>query len=135
MPEKITREQRSHTMRQVRSANTSPEIIVRKLLHGMGFRFRLHDAKLPGKPDIILKKYGTVIFVHGCFWHRHKNCVRASTPVTNCDYWDRKFRLNVTRDRGSISSLKKLGLHVLVIWECETRNLSSLEKRLRKNLL
>jgi len=134
MPEKITREQRSYTMRQVKSINTSPEVIVRKILHGMGVRFRLHDPKLPGKPDIILKKYATVIFVHGCFWHRHRNCARASIPVANSDYWHRKFERNMARDRAAISAIRRLGFRVLVVWECETQNLNRLEKRLRKCL-
>ncbi|WP_311202876.1 very short patch repair endonuclease [Rhizobium sp. SRDI969] len=113
--------QRSSNMRAVRSGDTNPELIVRKLLHALGFRFRLRRADLPGKPDIVLPRYQTVIFVHGCFWHRH-TCKRASTPKTRTEFWEAKLAGNVARDRRVIDELRALGWRVVVIWECETRS-------------
>ena len=92
-------EQRSRNMSAIKSKNTKPEIAVRKLLHSMGYRFRLHRKDLPGSPDIVLPKYKTVIFVHGCFWHRHENCKYASTPKTRQEFWEAKFRENINRDK------------------------------------
>lgn len=106
-------------MSKVPSENTSPEVNVRSFLHRNGFRFRIHNKKLPGKPDIVLKKYHTIIFVHGCFWHRHSNCKRASTPVENKKYWQMKFEKNIHRDIKNKKELKKLGWKVLIIWECK----------------
>ncbi|MDD5596903.1 MAG: very short patch repair endonuclease [Victivallaceae bacterium] len=110
---------RSRTMSRVHSKNTKPELYVRRELHKAGFRFRLHNSHLPCKPDIILPKYKTVIFVHGCFWHRHPNCKRATTPATNTEYWQKKFKRNVERDKLGIEQLKNAGWTVCVIWECE----------------
>ena len=118
MADKLTKQQRSWNMSRVKSKNTKPEITVRSILHGMGFRFRLHSGKLPGKPDIVLPKYKSVIFVHGCFWHRHKGCKRASIPATRREFWDIKFAENVKRDKKNKARLRKLGWNVLVIWEC-----------------
>jgi DNA mismatch endonuclease (patch repair protein) len=109
-------------MRRVCSQDTQPEIIVRKYLHHEGFRFRLHRKNLPGKPDLVLTKYQTVIFVHGCFWHRHPGCKEASTPSTRRAYWLPKFQRTVERDKRNKRLLMKLGWRVLVIWECETKN-------------
>ena len=103
----------------VRSKNTKPEIVVRRFLHSNGFRFRLNKAKLPGKPDIVLAKHNTIIFVHGCFWHRHKGCERSSIPKKNIKFWNEKFENNVRRDLKNIDQLKKMGWLVLIIWECE----------------
>lgn len=114
-------QQRSSNMRAVRSGDTKPELIVRKLLHEMGFRFRLRRADLPGKPDMVLPRYQTVVFVHGCFWHRH-SCKRASTPKTRTEFWEAKLAGNVARDRRVIDELRALGWRVVVIWECETRS-------------
>ena len=107
-------------MSRIRSKDTAPEIRVRSMLHKAGYRFRLHVKDLPGKPDIVLPKYKTVIFVHGCFWHRHKGCSKATTPSTNSEYWKKKFQRNVERDKQDQAELKKLGWKVIVIWECET---------------
>lgn len=118
-------------MRSVPRANTKPELLIRKLLHGFGLRFRLHRADLPGSPDIVLPRYRAVIFVHGCFWHRHPGCRYSTTPRTRQDYWLPKFANNVERDARKEAQLRELGWRVLVVWECETKNIQALEKRLR----
>ena len=102
-------EARSRNMSAIKSKNTKPEIIVRKLLHSMGYRFRLHKKDLPGSPDIVLPKYKTVIFVHGCFWHRHHNCKFATTPKTRTEFWENKFKENIERDIKNQNKLKNLG--------------------------
>ncbi len=121
MVDKLTPEKRSWNMSRIRSKNTKPELIVRSLLHRMGFRFRLHRKDLPGKPDIVLPKYKTVIFVHGCFWHRHKDCKVATTPSTRREFWEKKFKDNVARDERNQRQLRQLGWHVYVLWECEVK--------------
>lgn len=109
-------------MSKVHSYNTTPEIIVRKLLHSMGYRFRLQKRDLPGKPDIVMLKHKTVIFVNGCFWHGCPSCKHASIrPKTNREYWNRKLNRTIKRDKENILELKKLGWRILVIWECETK--------------
>ena len=115
----LTLEQRSLRMSTVRQRDTAPERIVRSFLHRQGFRFTLNRADLPGKPDIVLPKYKTVVFVHGCFWHRHNKCKRATTPTTNQSSWLDKFRTNVARDKKVSDALKKAGWRVMIIWECE----------------
>ena len=127
---KVT-EQRSRNMSAIKSKNTKPEIAVRKLLHSMGYRFRLHRKDLPGSPDIVLPKYKTVIFVHGCFWHRHENCKYASTPKTRKEFWENKFKSNVKRDKEIQEKIKNLDWRSVVIWECEIKNKISLERKLR----
>ena len=121
---------RSALMSRVRQKDTTPEIIVRKLLHALGYRFRLHRNDLPGRPDIVLPPRKSVVFVHGCFWHHHPNCRKATIPKTRTDFWIEKFEKNKERDRRKISELKKLGWRVLVIWECETTQPRKTEKRL-----
>lgn len=118
----MTPKQRSERMSRVRDKDTKPEKLVRSILHRLGCRFRLHVKNLPGKPDIVLPRYRKVIFVHGCFWHRHGVCRRLSIPENNPDFWRRKFRDNVRRDKKKLKSLDALGWDVLVIWECETKN-------------
>lgn len=108
-------------MSRIRGKNTEPERIVRSALHRAGFRFRLHVKDLPGKPDIVLPKYRTVIFVHGCFWHRHPGCRYAYTPKTRVSFWKRKFAENVRNDRLARRRLARLGWKVLVVWECQAR--------------
>lgn len=117
--DKISKEVRSRNMAAIKSKDTKPEMTVRKLLFSMGYRFRLHRKDLPGKPDIVLPKYKTVIFVNGCFWHQHKNCKRSNIPKTNKDYWVPKIQKNVERDNNNKKLLRKLGWKVIVIWECE----------------
>jgi DNA mismatch endonuclease (patch repair protein) len=112
-------------MSQIKGKNTNPELRVRSFLHRNGFRFRLHRNDLPGKPDIVLPKYNTVIFVHGCFWHRHKNCRQGlyfpKDPKQGIQFWEDKFSGNVKRDRENKDMLENAGWTVLVVWECETK--------------
>ena len=126
-------EQRSRNMSAIKSKNTKPEIAVRKLLHSMGYRFRLHRKDLPGSPDIVLPKYKTVIFVHGCFWHRHKNCMYASTPKTRQEFWEAKFRENINRDKLNQENLSSKGWKIIVVWECEIKDKDFDLNRLFKN--
>ena len=129
-------EQRSRNMSAIKSKNTKPEIKVRKVLHSMGYRFRLHRKDLPGSPDIVLPKYKTVIFVHGCFWHRHQNCKYASNPKTRREFWKKKFKENIERDKKTQEKLKNLGWKTNIVWECEVKNREilflKLEEILRK---
>ena len=125
-------EQRSRNMSAIKSKNTKPEIAVRKLLHSLGYRFRLHRKDLPGSPDIVLPKYKTVIFVHGCFWHRHENCKYASTPKTRKEFWEKKFRENINRDNLNQANLALKGWKIIIIWECQ---LKGDNKKLIRDLL
>ena len=127
-------EQRSRNMSAIKSKNTKPEIAVRKVLHSMGYRFRLHGKDLPGSPDIILPKYKTVIFVHGCFWHRHENCKYVTTPKTREEFWNNKFRSNIERDLEIQEKIKNLNWRSVVIWECEIKNKENLREERFKNL-
>ena len=127
-------EQRSRNMSSIKSKNTKPEIKVRKVLHSMGYRFRLHRKDLPGSPDIVLPKYKTVIFVHGCFWHRHENCKYASNPKTRKEFWENKFKTNVKRDKEIQEKIKNIGWKSVVIWECEVRNIESIEEKIKRFL-
>ena len=126
-------EQRSRNMSAIKSKNTKPEIKVRKILHSMGYRFRLHRKDLPGSPDIVLPKYKTVIFVHGCFWHRHENCKYASTPKTRQEFWEAKFRENINRDKLNQENLSSKGWKIIVVWECEINDKDFDLSRLFKN--
>jgi DNA mismatch endonuclease (patch repair protein) len=116
-------------MSRIKSKNTKPEMLVRKFLHAQGFRYLLHDSKLPGKPDIVLPKYRTVVFVHGCFWHGHANCRYYVIPKTRTDWWLNKINNNITNDAKAILALKELGWKVINVWECELKR-SSIEKTL-----
>jgi len=120
-------------MRAIRSAGTKPEMAVRRLAHGMGYRYRLHGKKLPGKPDLVFTSRRKVIFVHGCFWHQHPKagCSDARPPRSNPDYWLPKLARNRERDRAAQAELKKLSWSVCVIWECQTRNTAALKRRLK----
>ncbi|HCR1635374.1 TPA: very short patch repair endonuclease [Pseudomonas aeruginosa] len=122
-------------MQAVRSENTAPEIQVRRLLHSMGYRFRLHSKRLPGTPDIVLSKHKKIILIHGCFWHGHDNCLRAKLPINNVETWREKIASNRARDLRNILALKNLGWNVLVVWECETRDQVALTKHLTEFLL
>ena len=126
-------EQRSRNMSAIKSKNTKPEIKVRKVLHSMGYRFRLHSKDLPGSPDIVLPKYKTVIFVHGCFWHRHENCKYASTPKTRQEFWEAKFRENINRDKLNQENLSSKGWKIIIVWECEIKDKDFDLNRLFKN--
>jgi DNA mismatch endonuclease (patch repair protein) len=124
----LTPAQRSEIMGRVRATNTRPELAVRRLLHRMGYRFRLHRADLPGKPDIVLPRYRIAIFVHGCFWHGHR-CRRGRRPTSNTAFWSRKLDANMRRDLAVRRALRRLGWRPIAIWECSIRS-HGLEKRL-----
>lgn len=128
----LSPEQRSKGMRAVKASNTKPELLVRQALHRKGFRFRLHCKDLPGKPDIVLPKYKTCIFVHGCFWHQHPGCSRATRPTTNKDFWNAKLEGNVDRDQRTLEMLRGLGWRICIIWECETKNPEILEEAIER---
>ena len=129
MVDNLSPEQRRRTMQSIRSRNTQPELKVRQFLHRLGFRFRLHDSNLPGKPDIILPRYKTAIFVHGCFWHTH-GCSRSVIPKTRRSYWVPKLAANVARDRIHTTELAHAGWRTITVWECESTPLK-LRRRLR----
>ena len=127
---------RSYNMSQIKGKNTKPEMLVRKFLFAHGYRYKLHDKKLPGKPDIVLPKYKTVIFVHGCFWHGHANCKYYVVPKTRTEWWLDKINRNITNDTKAITALKKEGWKIITIWECKLKpariekTLSALLKKL-----
>ena len=135
MADSLTIERRSWNMSRIRGRNTSPERVVRSMLHRMGFRFSLHRMDLPGKPDIVMPRYGTVIFVHGCFWHLHKNCKQARIPKTRHDWWKEKLEENSSRDQRNRSALRRLGWKVLTVWECETEKPDKLRRRMSQFLI
>lgn len=119
MTDFLTKAQRSERMSRIRGRDTKPEIVLRKLLHARGLRYRLHRADLPGKPDLVFVRYKAVVFVHGCFWHRHEGCSIATTPKSNAEFWLEKFERNTRRDRRNIQALHDLGWCVYIVWECE----------------
>jgi len=124
---------RSYNMSQIRSSNTKPEMLVRKFLHAHGFRYSLHKKTLPGKPDIVLPKYKTIIFIHGCFWHGHSNCRYFKVPKTRTDWWLHKINTNKANDAKAIKALKKEGWKVITVWECKLKP-AKVEKTLNKIL-
>lgn len=135
MVDNLTAEQRRKNMANIRSRHTKPELIVRSLIHSLGYRFRLHDKKLQGKPDIVLPRHKKIVLVHGCFWHMH-DCKRGNvTPKTNVDYWQPKRLRNVERDKLNLEAYSAARYKTLIIWECETRDTESLEKKIREFLL
>lgn len=117
--DRITKEQRSILMSKVKGKNTKPELLLRRKLHALGYRFRLFSKKLPCHPDIVLKKYKTAIFVHGCFWHGHENCKYFRLPKSNVDFWENKIETNRARDAKCIENLESMGWSVIVVWECQ----------------
>lgn len=121
---------RSKIMRAVGRSDTKPELVVRRVLHGLGLRFRIQRNDLPGTPDIVLPKHRTVVFVHGCYWHRHEGCSKATVPKTRVDFWKTKFEQNVRRDRKNEDELLRQGWTVLTIWECETKQIDNLRAKL-----
>lgn len=130
MADKLSKAQRSANMRRIKSKGTSPEMRIRRLVHSLGFRYRLHRKDLPGKPDLVFGPRRKVIFVHGCFWHQHTECIDGRKPKSNTGYWSGKLDRNVRRDAENQEKLKALGWDVLVIWECETSHSERLENRL-----
>ena len=125
---------RSENMRRIRGKDTVPEMIVRRLVHAMGFRYRIHRRDIPGIPDLSFLGRRKLIFVHGCFWHQHPGCVDGHLPKTNASYWVPKLERNQTRDKETLKRLTALGWEVLIVWECETKDLSSLENKIRSFL-
>jgi DNA mismatch endonuclease (patch repair protein) len=129
-----TKQQRSYNMSQVKCMNTKPELLVRSLVHQIGYRYALHRSDLPGKPDLVLVKHRKIIFVHGCFWHQH-NCRKGrSMPVTRKKFWQTKRQGNKDRDKRNLRKLRHQGWKVLVIWECQTKNTEKLTQKLRNFL-
>jgi DNA mismatch endonuclease, patch repair protein len=126
--------ERSKNMAAVRSRDTTPELAVRKIAHGLGYRYRLNVAELPGTPDLVFPRLRKVIFVHGCFWHRHHKCRYASMPQTRVEFWQKKFDANMERDRFAQLELRKLGWDVMVIWQCGLRNSGTIAERLARFL-
>ena len=122
MADHLTTEKRSWNMSRIKGKDTSIEVVVRKYLFSQGFRFRKNDKTLPGKPDVVLPKYRTVIFVHGCFWHRHQGCNNATMPSTNAEFWKAKFQRNVDNDKKHYEELEHLGWRVLTVWECDIKH-------------
>jgi DNA mismatch endonuclease (patch repair protein) len=129
--ERIERTKRSSIMRAVRGKNTRPEMIVRRAAHSLGLRFRLHAKGLPGRPDLVFPRWKTVVFVHGCFWHRHEGCRLASTPKSNVAFWQAKFRANVKRDGAIDRTLTNIGWRVIVLWQCQIKTREVAVKALR----
>lgn len=135
MADTLTPENRSRLMARVKQKNTGPEILVRQVLHLYGFRFRLHRKDLPGCPDIVLPKYRTAVFVHGCFWHQHGGCAKAKRPATRVEWWAAKLEKNIARDVQVLLSITQLGWRPVVIWECETRDRTALAECIEKRIL
>ena len=119
-------------MSRIRGYDTAPELAVRRIAHRMGLRFRLHRKDLPGRPDLVFPKHRLTVFVHGCFWHRHEGCRYASTPKSQTAFWTKKFKANIARDARQEAALRKLGWRVLVIWQCETKDEASVERKLAR---
>jgi DNA mismatch endonuclease (patch repair protein) len=125
-------EKRSEIMGKVKPRGSRQEIFIRKLVHSMGYRYRLHKKELPGNPDLVFKKYKKVIFVHGCFWHGHEGCKRSALPTSNADFWEKKLTGNVERDRSNYKRLTLLGWNYMVIWQCEIK--VSQKEKLKENI-
>lgn len=134
MTDKLSTERRSANMRAVRGRDTKPEMRVRRIAHALGYRFRLHRRDLPGKPDLTFPRLKKVVFVHGCFWHQHQRCKRASMPTSNVKFWRAKLTRNAERDAGQVAAVKAAGWRALVVWECQLRNEERLRSRLRQFL-
>jgi DNA mismatch endonuclease (patch repair protein) len=132
MADTLSRAARSENMRRIRAKDTEPELAVRRALHRMGLRFRLHASGLPGKPDVVLRRHSAVVLIHGCFWHQHLRCTDGHVPRSNLTYWQPKLDRNVQRDRHNRRQLARMGFRVLVIWECEARRPEVLEAKLRR---
>jgi DNA mismatch endonuclease (patch repair protein) len=135
MTDHLTPEKRSWNMSLIRSRDTEPEKAVRSVLHRLGYRFRLHSKNLPGNPDIVLPKYKTSIFVHGCFWHQHENCRRANIPKSNTSYWAPKLKRNKEKDVKHQEALSSMGWKVVTVWECMIKDLEYLEDYLKVNII
>lgn len=130
----VSPQRRSEIMARVRATNTAPEMLIRRLVFSMGRRYRLHDRSLPGSPDLVFRGARKIIFVHGCFWHRHARCVLARMPKSRLDFWRSKLETNRERDRRNIARLRRAGWRVMVVWECELSKLARLSTRIRRFL-
>lgn len=130
----VSPQRRSEIMGRVRSKDTGPELVVRRLVHAMGYRYRLHGKGLPGRPDLVFRSRGKVIFVHGCFWHRHEGCVLARLPKSRADFWLPKLEANRERDECNRRDLKSAGWKVLTVWECQLGRVELVRKRIRRFL-
>lgn len=135
MADIYSKKKRSEIMSKIGGTDTKPEIIVRKFLFSKGFRYRINDERYPGKPDIVLPKYKTIIFVHGCFWHGHKSCKASKLPKTRKGFWKKKISDNINRDRINIQELEKQGWNVINVWECEINNMNKRKKRLKQLII
>lgn len=134
MTDTMSREERSRRMALIRSGDTKPEMLVRRLLHGMGYRYRLHRRNLPGTPDLVFTSRRAVVFVHGCFWHRHAGCPLARLPKSRMDFWRPKLEGNRERDVRNVAALESEGWRVLTVWECELKDMDRLASKLRRFL-
>ena len=134
MTDILTKEQRSLNMSRIGARDTGPELVVRRTAHRMGLRFRLYRKDLPGTPDLVFPKHRLAVFVHGCYWHRHDGCRFAYSPKSRVEFWTKKFKQNVARDSRNQSLLRELGWRILVIWECETRDVKTVEDKLHEYL-
>lgn len=134
MADVFSKVKRSWVMSRVKGRDTKPEILVRSFVHRMGFRFRVHRRGLPGNPDIVLPQHNKVIFVHGCFWHGHKRCLRSKRPTTNEQFWNKKLNGNIERDKRLRRRLHRMGWDVLVVWQCEIRKPERLLRKLERFL-
>ncbi len=134
MTDRICADRRSNNMRRIRSKDTAPELVVRRMVHSLGFRFRLHSKDLPGRPDLVFARLKSVILVHGCFWHSHPGCKETHVPKTRQEYWRPKLEGNRTRDAANKAKLKRLGWRVLVVWECETKHEVRLQAKVKRFL-
>ncbi len=134
MVDVFSEEKRSWVMSRVKGRDTKPELLVRSMVHRMGYRFRLHRRDLPGCPDIVLPRHKKVIFVHGCFWHSHRNCARAARPASNREFWDDKLDATVERDKRRVRELRRMGWQVLVVWQCELKDSGKLKRKLDRFL-
>lgn len=132
MPDIFSKSKRSEIMSKISGKDTKPEIIVRKYLFSKGFRYRKNVNELPGKPDIVLLKYKIIIFIHGCFWHGHEGCKKSTLPTTNLEFWKDKLEKNKERDKFNILKLQEIGWKVIVIWQCELKNIAFINNRLEK---
>lgn len=135
MTDIVDSERRSENMSRIKGRDTAPELAVRRIAHGLGFRFRLHRKDIPGCPDLVFPKYRLAVFVHGCFWHRHDGCQYTYMPKSRTAFWTKKFGQNVARDYRNEKALQELGWQVLVIWECETWNKEKVKQRLMENVV
>jgi DNA mismatch endonuclease (patch repair protein) len=129
--DKLDPTRRSENMRRIRSKDMKPELVVRSLVHQLGFRFRLHRRELPGSPDLVFPRHRKIVFVHGCFWHQHSGCREGRVPNTRKEYWEPKLSRNRERDQTSLAALSQSGWSTLVVWECETKDTEALASRLR----